>query len=184
MPSMVADQSHIQPPSAAQAPTGAASHIEDAAQSGLVPQLQMMLRALWSSPVRPRLLLLGSAIFLVVAATAYGQIRLNRWNKPFYDALSRHDLDEFMVQLAIFGLIAGTLLVLNVAQKWLSETLKVRLRQGLVKDLIEAWLQPRQAFELASAGPIGVNPDQRMHEDARHLTELSTDLRSEERRVG
>jgi vitamin B12/bleomycin/antimicrobial peptide transport system ATP-binding/permease protein len=35
---------------------------------------------------------------------------------------------------------------------------------------------PRRAFRLASAGPIGVNPDQRMHEDARHLTELSTDL--------
>jgi putative ATP-binding cassette transporter len=35
---------------------------------------------------------------------------------------------------------------------------------------------PRRAFRLASAGPIGVNPDQRMHEDARHLTELSADL--------
>jgi putative ATP-binding cassette transporter len=33
-----------------------------------------------------------------------------------------------------------------------------------------------RAFRLASAGPIGVNPDQRMHEDARHLTELSADL--------
>ena len=35
---------------------------------------------------------------------------------------------------------------------------------------------PRRAFRLANAGPIGVNPDQRMHEDARHLTELSADL--------
>ena len=31
-------------------------------------------------------------------------------------------------------------------------------------------------FNWRSAGPIGVNPDQRMHEDARHLTELSSDL--------
>ncbi len=37
-------------------------------------------------------------------------------------------------------------------------------------------MQPRRAFQLESAGPIGVNPDQRMHEDARHLTELSSDL--------
>jgi putative ATP-binding cassette transporter len=35
---------------------------------------------------------------------------------------------------------------------------------------------PRRAFWLANAGPIGANPDQRMHEDARHLCELSGDL--------
>jgi putative ATP-binding cassette transporter len=29
---------------------------------------------------------------------------------------------------------------------------------------------------LSNAGAVGVNPDQRMHEDARHLTELSADL--------
>src|ERR1700675_83277 len=37
-------------------------------------------------------------------------------------------------------------------------------------------MQPGRAFRLANAGPMGVNPDQRMHEDARHLTELSADL--------
>src|SRR5262245_4035538 len=35
---------------------------------------------------------------------------------------------------------------------------------------------PRRAFWLANAGPIGVNPDQRMHEDARKLCELFADL--------
>ncbi len=29
---------------------------------------------------------------------------------------------------------------------------------------------------LAGDGPIGVNPDQRIHADAHHLAELSTDL--------
>jgi putative ATP-binding cassette transporter len=38
------------------------------------------------------------------------------------------------------------------------------------------WMLPRRAFRLASVGPIGVNPDQRMHEDTRRLTELSADL--------
>ena len=41
---------------------------------------------------------------------------------------------------------------------------------------LKDWMQPRRAFWLANAGTIGVNPDQRMHEDARHLTELSADL--------
>jgi vitamin B12/bleomycin/antimicrobial peptide transport system ATP-binding/permease protein len=149
---------------------------EDDSQSGLLPQVAMMLRALLASPVRGSLFLLGGILVAVVAATAYGQIRLNTWNQPFYDALSHRDLDGFFRQLGVFGMIAGGLLVLNVGQKWLSETLKLKLREGLAKDLIENWLKPMRAFRLASAGPIGVNPDQRMHEDARHLTELSADL--------
>ncbi len=154
----------------------AASNAEEIANSGLVPQLGLMVRALWAAQVRNTLFLLSGALFLDIAATAYGQIRLNSWNQPFYDALSRHDFAQFLRQLGVFGLIAGALLVLNVAQRWLTETLKLKLRLGLARDLIGNWLQPGRAFRLANAGSIGVNPDQRMHEDARHLTELSADL--------
>jgi vitamin B12/bleomycin/antimicrobial peptide transport system ATP-binding/permease protein len=149
---------------------------EEVADSGLVPQLRMMLRALWAAQVRNMLLLLAAIVSLVIAVTAYGQIRLNRWNKPFYDALAHRDFEHFLIQLAVFALIAGALLVLNVAQRWLTEMLKLKLREGLTLDLVGDWLLPRRAFRLANAGPIGVNPDQRMHEDARHLTELSADL--------
>jgi putative ATP-binding cassette transporter len=143
---------------------------------GLLPQLSMMARALWAAPVRNILFSLCAALVAVVAVTAYGQIRLNSWNQPFYDALSHKEMHQFLLQLGVFGLIAGALLVLNVAQRWLVETLKLRLRQGLVCDLIEKWMVPGRAFRLSNAGGVGVNPDQRMHEDARHLTELSADL--------
>jgi putative ATP-binding cassette transporter len=149
---------------------------EESAQSGLMPQLSMMVRALWASPVRAALIAFSAGLLVVIVVTAYGQIRLNRWNQPFYDALSRRDFHQFMVQLGVFALIAGTLLALNVLQRWLAEMLKLKLRQGLMHDLIAKWMAPRRAFRLANAGTIGVNPDQRMHEDARHLTELSADL--------
>jgi putative ATP-binding cassette transporter len=149
---------------------------DEIAGARLVPQAGMMLRALWASPVRNTLLSLAGGIFVVILATAYGQIRLNRWNQPFYDALARRDFQAFLAQLGVFGVIAGALLVLNVFQRWLAETIKLKLREGLTLDLVDLWMLPRRAFRLASAGPIGVNPDQRMHEDARHLTELSADL--------
>src|ERR1700734_1058321 len=149
---------------------------DEIANSGLLPQLAMMVRALWAAPVRNTLFWLSGALFLVVAVTAYGQIRLNDWNQPFYDALSRKDFAQFLAQLGVFGLIAGALLVLNVGQRWLGESLKLKLRQGLARDLIQNWMQPGRAFRLSLAGPMGVNPDQRMHEDARHLCELSGDL--------
>jgi putative ATP-binding cassette transporter len=69
----------------------------------LVSQLSMMIRALLASPLRNRLFGIGFAIFVVIVATTYAQIRLNRWNQPFYDALARRDLDEFLTQLTVFA---------------------------------------------------------------------------------
>jgi putative ATP-binding cassette transporter len=153
-----------------------ASAADEYSDVGLLRELRMMLSALAGSSVRNRLLGLVASVTAVVVVTAYVQIRLNSWNKPFFDALSRRDLHDFLFQLGVFFVIAGALLVLNVGQRWLVETLKVRLREGLVQDLLRDWLMPRRAFWLANAGPMGVNPDQRIHEDARKLCELSADL--------
>jgi putative ATP-binding cassette transporter len=156
--------------------SGTTSQERDAAHLGLVRELVMMTRVIFASPVGKTLLLLAITLVIVVIATAYGQIRLNAWNKPFYDALSRRDLRTFLFQLGVFFLIAGFLLTLNVVQRWLVETLGLKLREGLVTSLLQDWMLPRQAFWLANAGTIGVNPDQRMHEDARQLSTLSANL--------
>jgi putative ATP-binding cassette transporter len=148
----------------------------EGAHLGLVRQLATIMRAIFGSPVRRTLWVLVAAVIVVVVATAYGQIRLNRWNKPFYDAMSRRDLRDFLFQLGVFFLIAGTILVLNVAQRWLVETLELRLREGLVHSLLKDWMRPRRAFWLANAGHMGVNPDQRIHEDSRKFCELTADL--------
>jgi len=151
-------------------PEGEAAHIGFARQMGLIA------RTIFGSPVGKTLMVLIAVVVLVVAATAYGQIRLNSWNKPFYDALSRRDLRDFLYQLGVFFLIAGFLLALNVVQRWLVETLELKMREGLVLSLLRDWMLPRRAFWLANAGAMGVNPDQRIHEDARKLCELSADL--------
>jgi len=148
----------------------------ESANLGLARQISLTSRTVFGSPVGNALVLLLGITVLVVAATAYGQIRLNGWNKPFYDALSRRDLRDFLFQLGVFFLIAGFLLSLNVAQRWLVETLELKLREGLVLGLLHDWMSPRRAFWLANAGPMGVNPDQRLHEDARKLCELTADL--------
>ncbi|WP_174512808.1 ABC transporter ATP-binding protein/permease [Methylocella tundrae] len=145
-------------------------------EHGFDAQLLMMMRALWASPERNQFLLLAFALCVVVGATAFGQIKLNAWNHPFYDALARKDLSGFLQQLWVFAMIASGLLILNVAQIWLNQITKLKLRARLTRELIDLWLGPRRAFRLANAGEIGVNPDQRIHEDARHLVELTTDL--------
>ena len=146
------------------------------AHLGFSRQIGLLSRTIFGSPVGKTILLLILAIILIVAATAYGQIRLNLWNRPFYDALSRRDLRDFLFELGVFFVIATCILALNVVQRWLVETLELKTRQGLVLSLLQDWMLPRRAFWLTNAGPMGVNPDQRIHEDARKLCELSADL--------
>ena len=154
----------------------APSTLTPEASERLVPQVLMMFRALLASPLRNKILFFVIALVAVVSATAFAQIKLNAWNQPFYDALARKNLVEFFAQLQVFAFIAGGLLILKVAETWVSQMMKVRLREGLVRDLFDEWLKPGRAFRLTNAGQIGSNPDQRIHEDARHLSELSGDL--------
>jgi putative ATP-binding cassette transporter len=132
--------------------------------------------ALRTSPQRLTLVVFGVALVLVIATTAWGQIRLNAWNQPFYDALARKDLQGVFEQLKAYIWIATGLLMLNVSQTWLGQMMKLRLREALTRDLFEQWLAPKRAAWLAQTGEIGVNPDQRLHADAQHLADLSADL--------
>ncbi|MGV1751899.1 ABC transporter ATP-binding protein/permease [Agrobacterium sp. CG674] len=139
-------------------------------------QLKMMGSAFWTSPVRGRLLLLMAALLTIILVTAYGQVRLNQWNAPFYNALERRDLAAFLDELKVFVVIAGTLLLLNVFQTWLNQMTALNMREGLAKDMVDQWFKPGRAARLAGFGAIAVNPDQRLHDDVRNLAESSTAL--------
>jgi vitamin B12/bleomycin/antimicrobial peptide transport system ATP-binding/permease protein len=157
-------------------PAADASSADVLAKDSLFSEVTRMASAFWASRERTKLVILAAALIVVISATAYMQIRLNAWNKPFYDALTRKDLPDFTRQLGVFAELAAILLVLNVAQTWLNQTSRVVLRQGLVHDLLNEWLKPLRAFRLSKAGWIGINPDQRLAADAQHLTDLLTDL--------
>ena len=157
-------------------PPAGSENTDSASLKSLFSDVIWMASAFWVSRQRNKLLTLAVALVAVVGATAYMQIRLNSWNRPFYNALTNKDMPGFLTQLGVFGKIAGILLVLNVVQMWLNQSSKVVLRQGLVNDLLNQWLKPKRAFRLSNSGPLGANPDQRLQADAQHLTDLSTDL--------
>lgn len=142
----------------------------------LTQQFRAFVSALWHSPGRRIFTLLTVGIVTVIVATAGMQVVLNAWNSPFYNAIETRNLSSFLYYLMVFFGIAGVLLVLNVAQTWLAQMITMQTRQWLTHDLIEQWLAPRRLVMLGDAGDIGINPDQRVHEDAKHLAELSAAL--------
>ena len=105
-------------------------------KDSLFTEVARLVAAFWASRERNQLLILAAGLVVVVAATAYMQIRLNAWNRPFYDALTHKDIPEVIAQLRVFAELALILLALNVTQVWLNQTSRVVLRQGLVHDLL------------------------------------------------
>jgi vitamin B12/bleomycin/antimicrobial peptide transport system ATP-binding/permease protein len=157
-------------------PPAAIEQKPTAARDGLLPQLRTLWRALRASRHWRSVGLLAAGIVLVVCLNAVGQIRLNSWQGAFYDAIEQKAVAAFTTQLLVFLVIAGGLLVLVVAQTWLQQMITVRLREWLSHDLLDQWLAPKRAYLLSFAGEIGVNPDQRIAQDALHLSELTAIL--------
>lgn len=146
-------------------------------QRGAGRHLRELFGALRGAEERRAITLLTVGLAVVIGANTVGQIGLNAWNKPFYDAVSRKDLADFGRQLVTFFWLVSGLLLLNVGQTWLQQSLKVKLREWVTRDLMRNWLEPGRPFRLARLGAeVSLNPDQRVHEDTRRLTELSADL--------
>ncbi|HEX6259440.1 MAG TPA: ABC transporter ATP-binding protein/permease [Woeseiaceae bacterium] len=86
------------------------------------------------------------------------------------------DLSGFVQHLWTFLVIIAVLLALTVAQTFLQERLKFRLREWISRHLLIEWLKPMRIYQLSFAGPYGRNPDQRLQEDTRLLGDYTADL--------
>lgn len=142
----------------------------------ILRDLKQLNQGFWSTPHGKPIVLLLATVILVIIANMFGQVWLNRWNGAFFDAIELRDTDEIWRQLVRFVYIVACMLVLVVAQTWLHETTKLRVREWLTQHLFDAWLVGGRPYLLGASGNTGANPDQRMQEDARHLSELSTNL--------
>ncbi len=138
--------------------------------------VRVFLRLLGRASNRRRIYVICFFLVAVVSATTVGQLRLNEWQRDFYDALSGREFNPMLRQIAVFGVLVAALVTLGVAQTWLRETLKIELRDAVTCDLVKSWMRPRRAYLLGWAGDVGRNPDQRIHEDAKHYCELTADL--------
>jgi putative ATP-binding cassette transporter len=158
---------------ATQAPAAGAPQVFD---DNVLRQGRLLFGAIRRTEGHGALYMLAGGLVVVILATAGAQVVLNAWNSPFYEAIEKRDLAGFLHQLLVFFEIAAFLLVLNVTQTGLNQAIRLKLRELATRDLIREWMTDKRESRITRAGEIGVNPDQRIAQDASHLTELSTDL--------
>lgn len=113
---------------------------------------------------------------LATVATMVGQVRFNKWYGDFFDAIGKKDLAGFTHALWVFLPLVSIMLSLTVAQTFLQERLKYRLREWISRDLLGEWLKPMRVYQMSFAGDGAKNPDQRIQEDTRLLGDATADL--------
>src|ERR1700721_1636573 len=84
-------------------PAKGAENSDSPSLKSLFSDFVWMASAFWASQQRNRLLALAGALIVVVGTTAYMQIRLNSWNRPFYNALPNKKRAGFPPHFWVFG---------------------------------------------------------------------------------
>ena len=120
-------------------------------------------------------LLLAAIIGLTVIQIGL-QVRFNLWNAAFFDALEKRDQASFMSQLLVFAGLAATSMAVTVYQLYLKQLLQLRWRGWLTRRLVRRWLTGGLHYQLRFINGGLDNPDQRIAEDARVVTEAALDF--------
>ena len=117
-----------------------------------------------------------AAIVALSLGTVWINVRFSAWNNAFYDALQGRQLNEFWHQIAVFGLLAATYIVIAVVRLVMQQRLVMHWRTSLTDQLLGLWLQPGAPYRLATATATPDNPDQRIADDVRSFVSGSLEL--------
>ena len=156
-------------PRAAAPPVGAQDDLAEPPVFDFARDAALFVRVLRAAPGGAWCTTIFCVSIVVTAANMYFQVLLNEWNGAFFDAIGRKDLSVFVNQLWAFAAIIAALLALTVAQTFLQERLKFRVREWITRHLLAEWLKPMRVYQLGFAKDRSQNPDQRIQEDTRLL---------------
>jgi putative ATP-binding cassette transporter len=119
-------------------------------------------------------LTLGLATFLALSVLA--TYALNLWNRWFFDSLEARNVDAVSNAVLVFPLIIVWMAAVGVGTVLSRETLQVRWRAWIVRQLVGRWLGNRRFYHLNITGKEPPNPEYRISDDTRWATEPLVDL--------
>jgi putative ATP-binding cassette transporter len=99
----------------------------------------------------------------------YVSVRINEWNRSFYNALQAFDREGLFRQLGNFGILVFFAISMSVYSLYLSQMLQIRWRRWLTSRYLGTWLAERAYYQLELGGRTD-NPDQRIAEDLNQFT--------------
>jgi putative ATP-binding cassette transporter len=114
--------------------------------------------------------LLAAVIILLLADVGI-DVLINQWRQRFYNALGDHDWGGFTHELIVFTVLAGSSIVFQVYQIYLTQWLEIRWRRWMTERYLGGWLQAANHYRMQLLGDPADNPDQRIADDLRLFIE-------------
>ena len=137
----------------------------------------LRLARVWlTAPDRGNARWLIALLLLLTAAQVGVQIRMNLWNRDFFNALENRDGAAFNWQILIFLGLAALSMSVAVYQLYVKQLIQLRWREWLTNHLLSTWLRDGRQYQLEMAGSGSDNPDQRIAEDVRVSVDLAVDF--------
>jgi putative ATP-binding cassette transporter len=110
-------------------------------------------------------LLLGTIIVINLAQVGIS-VRLNTFNRDFYDAIQNKNQAEFWRQLfVVWTPLVAVLITSNIIEFLISSAFKMRWRDWMTQRYLDRWLAGGAHYLLQFNGAKVDNPDQRIQED-------------------
>jgi vitamin B12/bleomycin/antimicrobial peptide transport system ATP-binding/permease protein len=156
--------------------TNAAGREEAAGSPGFLRRFLKLAAPFFTSEERGMTWLLAIGVLLLTLLQIGIAVRLNMWNRDFFNTLESHDWNGFLTQMGIFGLLAGTTMGVSVYQVYVKQLLQLRWRRWLTAKLTDQWLADSRHYHLGVIDSGIDNPDQRIAENAKHTTEMAVEF--------
>src|SRR5579863_5502893 len=80
------------------------------------------------------------AVIVLNLASVFIGVRINFWQRDFFNAIQDYNWDEFKDQMLIFAGLAAADVVATVYQLYLQQMLQIRWRRWLTQRYLDAWL--------------------------------------------
>ena len=117
-----------------------------------------------------------AAVVSLNLIAVYVDVLLNEFNRDFYNALEQKDFAAFKAQLLRFSYLAFFFIVVAVYKFYLTQLLELRWREWLTGRYLDRWLAQRAYYKVELFHRATDNPDQRIAEDVRAVTEKTVEL--------
>jgi putative ATP-binding cassette transporter len=128
-----------------------------------------LAKCYWTSEERRSAWALLIGVIGLNLGNVYISVRINEWNRSFYNALQAFDRGELFRQLGYFCILVTFAISMSVYAIYLSQMLQIRWRRWLTSRYLDAWLSERAYYQLELGGRTD-NPDQRIAEDLNQFT--------------
>jgi putative ATP-binding cassette transporter len=129
----------------------------------------------WRGDGSRRAWLITFALIACLSLSIAATLAMNHWNRWFFDALAAKDGATLIRAIGVLGLIVASMAAVGVGIVRSRETLQVRWREWVTRQLIDRWLDRQRFYHLGLTRTEPANPEYRISDDTRWATEILVD---------